>query len=134
MSRLTERYIVSVRVRREETQKVAGLVKRAVSLPFTENPIFVMPAGVKKIARHVQHTRTTSRAPFLSHRLARSRRKYRRFRNDRTRQSEIFAGSTIPVVEKEAAAGEYSRYTTYWQYRRIGYWCRRKCNFRHKLG
>lgn len=51
MSRLTERYIVSVRVRREETQKVAGLVKRAVSLPFTENPIFVMPAGVKKKSR-----------------------------------------------------------------------------------
>ena len=29
--------------------------------------------------------------------------------------------------------GEYSRYTTYWQYRRIGYRYRGKCNFRQEL-
>lgn len=45
---------------------MAGLVKRAVSLPFTENPIFVMPAGVKKnrAARATYANNVTRAIPF----------------------------------------------------------------------
>lgn len=97
--------------------------------------------GENKICRYVRnvhHSRTTSRAPFLSPRTILTLYTYTHTHIEALETIEL-AGWRVLLARRfsrwkraRMVDGEYSRYTTYWQYRRIGYWHRGKCNFRHE--
>ena len=145
-------------------RKVAGLAKRAASLLFHgENPIFAMPAELKKKETERERNKrkkgkrekTKSVGMYVTCIIAEQRharhffppaRSWRYIRTHTHTHTHIEALETIELAgwrvllarrfsrwkRARMVDGEYSRYTTYWQYRRIGYWHRGKCNFRHE--